>query len=139
MKELPLNEQDRKLIEIALETIKKRYKKNWHHIGAALRDSHGEVFSTINIDANVGRAAVCAEPIALANAIMSGSKKFDTIVAVKYQRDKNNKQVYKVVSPCGMCREIISDYDPDTRVIVENNGKLVKIGIMDLLPLKYKK
>lgn len=43
----------------------------------------------------------------------------------------------KVVSPCGMCRELISDYAPDCYVLIEMNGELVKTKISELLPLKY--
>ena len=43
-----------------------------------------------------------------------------------------------MVSPCGICRELIHDYDAKARVIVPDNGKeptVAKIG--ELLPNKY--
>lgn len=137
MKEFKIDADDIELIESAARIIRKGYKENWHGIGAALRSTDGEIFSSINIDANVGRVGVCAEPIALANAIMAGKKKFDTIVAVRHLgREKEGKD-YEVVSPCGMCREMITDYDDETKVIASKDGKLLKVLVADLLPLKF--
>jgi len=45
-----------------------------------------------------------------------------------------------VVSPCGICRELIHDYDAHARVIVPDNGKAPKaVTIGELLPNKYKR
>ena len=82
--------------------------------------------------------AVCAEAIAVANAIFAGSKEFDTLVAVAHPKKAEVDQEIKVVSPCGMCRELVSDYDPRTKVIYpDHNGRLKKSDILDLLPFKY--
>jgi len=43
----------------------------------------------------------------------------------------------EVVSPCGMRREMLSDYGKDIKVIVQHEGKLLKFKVVDLLPLKY--
>jgi cytidine deaminase len=50
--------------------------------------------------------------------------------------DERNREL-TVVSPCGMCRELISDYSPKCFVILEVNGELVKAEIEELIPLKY--
>ena len=136
--ELPITDDDLKLIETAKRTIKKGYKENWHSIGASLRTKDGEVFSSIHFDATVGRISICAEPIAMANAIMAGHEKLDTIVAVKHPNEKRGRPDYEVVSPCGMCREMITDYDPDTKVIIKTAEGLKKVYMKDLLPFKYK-
>ena len=45
-----------------------------------------------------------------------------------------------VVSPCGICRELIHDYDANARVIVPDNGRTPKVvSIGELLPNKYKR
>ena len=136
--EFDLTEEDHELINSAIEAIRKGYKKDWHSIGAALRTSDGEVFTSIHFEANVGRIAVCAEPIALAEAVMAGKDKFDTIVAVKHPKPEKGRMDFEVVSPCGMCREIVTDYDPETKVIINVDGKLRKLLMMDLLPHKFK-
>jgi cytidine deaminase len=45
-----------------------------------------------------------------------------------------------VVSPCGICRELIHDYDDKARVIVPDNGRAPKaVSIRALLPNKYRR
>ena len=43
----------------------------------------------------------------------------------------------RVVSPCGMCRELIADYAPDCFVLIELNDEVVKTTIKELLAVKY--
>jgi cytidine deaminase len=62
-------------------------------------------------------------------AAATGDTNVESIVAV----DRNGN----VVSPCGMCRELISDYSPDARVIVPGKRSAEVLSIRDLLPLKY--
>lgn len=135
--EFELTDKDHELVESAMEAIRRGYRKGWHHIGAALRSEDGKVFTSIHMEANVGRIAVCAEPIALANAVMAGKEKFDTIVAVQHPKPEKGRNDFRVVSPCGMCREIMTDYDPGVKVIIEEEGKLRKVLMADLLPYKF--
>ena len=45
-----------------------------------------------------------------------------------------------MVSPCGICRELIHDYDAKARVIVPDSGRAPKVvSIGELLPNKYKR
>ncbi|AKA48391.1 hypothetical protein IX51_04000 [uncultured archaeon] len=133
-----IKKEDEELVEMAKKAIVDRYLENWHSIGAALRTKDGKIFTSVHIEASVGRIAVCAEAIAVAKALYDGSSQFDTIVAVKHPRPSNPDQSMKVVSPCGMCRELVSDYDRTAKVIYPDNGKLRKSDVLDLLPFKYK-
>ena len=130
-----ITDDDRKLVKMAQDSIVSRYKPGWHSIGSALRTRSGKTYVSIHIDANVGRIAVCAEAIAVANAIYDGETEFDTIVAV--QHPKNPDEEFRVVSPCGMCRELVTDYDKNTKVIIEVGGQLKKMKMMELIPYKY--
>ncbi len=57
--------------------------------------------------------AVCAEAVALGRAVVDlGDAGIDTIVAVRHPPPDEKDQTIKVVSPCGACRELIFDYDP---------------------------
>jgi cytidine deaminase len=42
-----------------------------------------------------------------------------------------------IVFPCGMCREMIADYGPNTIVVVKKNESIVGLPISELIPLKY--
>ncbi len=76
-------------------------------------------------------------PIAIGSALSNGHKDFETIVAVRHPYSDEEDRRIKVVSPCGICRELISDFGPACLVIIEMNGELVKVKIEELIPLKY--
>ena len=137
MKTLPITVEDKQLIKAANETISKYFKHEKHHIGAALRTKSGKIFTAVNLDANVGRAAICAEAIVIGKAISEGANEFDTIVAVRHPSPHEQNQEIRVVSPCGICRELISDYGADIKVIFSDKGRLEKCVISDLLPYKF--
>ena len=124
-----MKEEDLKLIQTARELIANRYREDHHHIAATLRTRSGRVFSGVHLEAYVGRIAVCGEAVAIGAAATGGDTDIDTIVAVN--------ELGQIVSPCGMCRELISDYAKDARVIIERDGELVIVAVSDLLPDKY--
>ena len=124
-----MNKEDEVLVEIARDLISKRYKEDRHHIAAALRTTSGKVFTGVHIEAYIGRITVCGEAIAIGAAATGGDTEIDTIVAVN--------ELGTVVSPCGMCRELISDYSDTAKVIIARQGKLIKVDVSELLPDKY--
>ena len=133
-----LSAADLELIEAASAAIRRRYRDDWQEVGAALRLRSGKILTGVNLDANLGRMAVCAEAVALGQAITNaGEIGIDTIVAVRHPAPTEKNQSIAVVSPCGACRELIWDYDNNARVIVpSDNGPVVAL-IRDLLPNKY--
>ena len=138
MSDAMLSEQDQELVRAASEAIKNRYRNDWQEVGAALRTRDGRIVTGANIDAYIGRIAVCAEAIAIGRAITeTGDKGIDTIVAVRHPKPGEKDQTIKVVSPCGICRELICDYDPKARVIVPNGAQPTVATITQLLPNKY--
>src|SRR5947199_9302983 len=133
-----LNDRDRELIAAASEAIKRRYRNDWQEVGAAFRNRDGRIYTGVNLDAYLGRMAVCAEAVALGRAITeNGETGIDTIVAVRHPEPSEPDQTITVVSPCGSCRELIWDYDRNARVIVPSADGPVVAGIRELLPNKY--
>jgi cytidine deaminase len=133
-----LGKADQELIAAARATIKRSYRDDWQEVGAALRTRSGKIFTGVNLDAYLGRMAVCAEAVALGHAVVDlGDAGIDTIVAVRHPAPQDNDRTIAVVSPCGACRELIFDYDPKARVIVPNGKSTAVVPIADLLPNKY--
>jgi cytidine deaminase len=133
-----LSDADCALVEAASEAIRKRYRYDWQEVGAALRTRSGKVFTGVSLDAYLGRMAVCAEAVALGQAItVAGEFGIDTIVAVRHPPPEENTRPIAVVSPCGACRELIWDYDRGARVIVPGPGGPQTVEIGELLPNKY--
>lgn len=122
---------DTELTQVARDLIKRRFVEGRHHIASALRTRSGAVFTGVHVEAYVGRIAVCAEAIAIGAAATAGDTDIGTIVAVN--------EVGDVVSPCGMCRELISDYSSTATVIIARAGQPVTVPVAELLPDKYQR
>ena len=122
---------DQELINVARELIAARFKEGRHHIAAALRTTSGSIFTGVHLEAYVGRIAVCGEAIAIGAAATAADISIETIVAVN--------ELGEIVSPCGMCRELISDYSPEACVVILRSGEPVNVPVMELLPDKYRR
>ena len=135
-----LTDKDKELIEAATAAIKQRYRNDWQEVGAAMRTRDGRVITGVNLDAYVGRGAVCAEAICIGTALTAkGDQGIDTIVAVRHPKPGEKGDI-AVVSPCGACRELIHDYDAKARVIVPDGNKGPTVtNIGELLPNKYRR
>jgi len=135
-----LTKLDRELVAAAIDAIKQRYRNDWQEVGAALRTRSGKIFTGVNLDAYLGRMAVCAEAVALGRAFVDlGDDGIDTIVAVRHPPPEEENQTIAVVSPCGACRELIFDYDRKARVIVPHGKSAAVVPIAELLPNKYRR
>ena len=135
-----LSQRDQELIAAAREAIKRGYRHDWQEVGAALRTRDGRIYTGVNLDAYLGRMAVCAEAVALGRAVTDmGETGIDTIVAVRHPDPGEADKAILVVSPCGSCRELIWDYDRNARVIVPGNKGVEVTTISELLPNKYKR
>jgi cytidine deaminase len=133
-----LSKADKELVAAATAAIKQRYRDDWQEVGAALRTRSGKIFTGINLDAYLGRMAVCAEAVALGRAFVElGDEGIERIVAVRHPPPYEKDQTIAVVSPCGACRELIFDYDPKAQVIVPNGKTPAVVPIAELLPNKY--
>ncbi|UCE44171.1 MAG: cytidine deaminase, partial [Candidatus Bathyarchaeota archaeon] len=117
----------------AKEAADRLHVEDVHEVAAALRTTDKAVFTGIHTDASVGFADVCGEVAAICIAVSQGYRDFETIVAIW----GNGAGSYRLLSPCGRCREIISDFSKDTWVIVGSLDHPYKVKVSDLLPLKY--
>ncbi len=137
MKVNEISGKDKELISAAQKIIENLYEIDKHHIGCAIRTKTGKIITAVHVEAYIGRVTICAEAIAIGKAISDGEKDFEAIVAVRHPSPEEFDREIKVVTPCGMCRELISDYCPDVNVIIPYENNVVKCKISELLPLKY--
>ncbi len=132
MERFELNETDKTLIETALEVLKENFDDGVynHTVGTALLCTNGKIYRGVNCD---GIHGSCAEYVTMGIAVSAGEREFDTIVAV------HEKALNGVIPPCGNCRQMLFEYCPDIKVIVnDENGKLIKVRARDLLPFAWK-
>ncbi|MBM7871397.1 cytidine deaminase [Clostridium pascui] len=123
-----IDDNDLKLIEEAKQVINKNFDEvdENHTVGAALRCKNGNIYVGVNVYAVHGS---CAEYIAIGTAITAGEREFDTIVAVR-SPEKNNT----LISPCGNCRQMLMQYAPDIKVLIQTEDGIQKVCIKELLP-----
>jgi cytidine deaminase len=139
MTEAALSSADRDLIAAATELIKARYLENRHHIAAAVRGASGRIYTGIHLDTYVGRASVCAEAVALGQAMAAGETAIDSIVSVRHPRPRELHREPQLVSPCGICREMLNDFAPGAAVLLAGEEGLERRPVEALLPDKYRR
>lgn len=122
------------LLNIAIDYIKDRYVENRHHVVCALIASD-HIYMASHLD-TVGGLDICAEPIALSNALAEGHENFEMLVTVAWNGNEDTKPW--VITPCGNCRQILSEYAPELQVIVDDID-LKTVSAHDLLPHPYVK
>lgn len=129
MKTYPLNDNDDILIKVALDTLDSCNDGKYHTVVAAVRCKNGHIYTAVNCD---GIHGSCAEFIAMGCAITAGEHDFDVIAAFHLKAPNN------LVPPCGNCRQMLYEYCPDIKVILnDSNGQKIKTSIRELLPLPY--
>ncbi len=122
-----------KLIKEAEKARKKAYAPySKFKVGAAVLCANGKIFTGCNIENASFGLAVCAERVAIFKAISEGSTKFKAIAVIG--------NTDKPCSPCGACRQVISEFGEDIPLIMANLKGDVKIKkIKELLPEAFGK
>ena len=122
------------LIEKAKEARKLSYSPYSHFaVGAALLCKDGSVFVGANIENSSYPLCMCAERNALYNAYLNGKKKED-FVALALSADTDEP-----CSPCGACRQVLSELFPKDAPIYMSNlkGDVKETNIEELLPFAF--
>ena len=136
---MSLDADDIALIEAARAVLVKHYRPHWHTVGAALRSRDGRIWTGVHLGATVGRLSVCAEAVALGRAILEGDGTVACAVAVRHPKAEESVREIAIVSPCGACREMLTDYDPAAEVIMPGADGPVRMPVRLLLPLPYQR
>ena len=101
-------------------------------VGAALLAKSGKVYTGANVENAAYGLTVCAERVALFKAVTNGDKNFVKI-AVVVDRDEP-------VTPCGACRQVLSEFASDLKIICSNlDGKTQRYTLRELLPEAFEK
>lgn len=102
-------------------------------VGAAVLTKDGKVFLGANVENSAYPLCMCAERNALYNAYMNGYKKED-LAALALSADTDGP-----CSPCGACRQVISELFPAKAPIYMSNlkGALQETTITELLPFAF--
>lgn len=97
-------------------------------VGAAVKTKKGSIYTGSNVENASFGLTICAERVAICNAIAAGDKKIEFIAIFAKKKE---------VSPCGACRQFILEFGPDIEVIFMSKGKLIASSIRSLMPFSF--
>ncbi|HEY5791794.1 MAG TPA: cytidine deaminase [Chthoniobacterales bacterium] len=96
-------------------------------VGAALVAVDGRIFSGCNVENISFGLTMCAERVALGQAIAAGVREFAAIAIVA--------DTVRPVSPCGACRQVLAEFHPSLEIYLCTLGGLCeRFSLADLLP-----
>ncbi len=116
------------LKKLAVSMLDRSYVPYSHFpVGAALECSDGTVFTGCNIENAAYSPTLCAERVAVGKAVSEGHTDFVRIVVAG--RSEN------FCTPCGVCRQLLYEFNPDMEVISLNaKGEELSVPLRVLLP-----
>jgi len=104
------------LVKIANEIKNRAYAPySKFKVGAALITESGKVYTGINIENISFGATNCAERTAVFKAVSEGETKIEAIAIVSDSTD--------YIYPCGICRQVLSEFGGKNLKIICTNGK----------------
>lgn len=122
---------DEKLVQLAKEAMQNAYAPySKFQVGAALLAKDGTVFKGCNIENASYGATNCAERTAMFKAVSEGYRAFEKIAIVASSGD--------YAAPCGICRQVLFEFMPDGKVILDSEEKgMVTYTVRELLPFGF--
>ncbi len=126
-----MEERDKELVEAARRVRENAYAPfSEFKVGAALETDDGQIIAGSNVESASYGLTVCAERVAVWNAISQGKRKIVKIAVVA--------DTEELTPPCGVCRQIIWEFGGDIPVIFANlQGKSETVMMRDLLPRAF--
>ncbi len=107
-----------------------------YRVGAALLTKAGHVYAGCNVENSTFGATICAERSAIAGMVSAGDR--DPVACVVVTAGP------RPGSPCGICRQVLSEFAPDMKVVMiaeDRSGKEVGrevARLSALLPLAFR-
>lgn len=95
-------------------------------VGAALRSEDGRIFSGCNVENASYGATICAERSAILAMVAAGQRR---IAAIAVFTDADT-----LAMPCGMCRQVISEFQREATVVVANPRARRTLPFDELFP-----
>lgn len=118
------------LVNEAFKALKNAYAPySMYHVGACVLCKDGKTFYGANIENASYGATNCGERSAIFAAYSNGYRKSD-IEAIAIVSDGK-----RIGTPCGICRQVLSELLESTTPIILSNGKETRItNAVEMLP-----
>jgi cytidine deaminase len=129
-----LSTQDReRLLASARDILRRAYAPySGFKVGAAILTDEGKIFTGCNVENASYGLTICAERSAIFSAVINSAIK-PTLRAVAVV---NEQEV--PCSPCGACRQVISEFGLETVVIFKSERGYEELTISELLPSSFR-
>lgn len=129
------------LISTAIKMTEKSYAPYSHfHVGAALLDKNGKIWTGCNVENAAYGPSNCAERTAVFKAVSEGVKEFQAIAIAGGAENSDGKVVIQdFCPPCGVCRQVLSEFcSKDFKIILVNGKSETKeFTLGELLPESF--
>ena len=101
-------------------------------VGAALITDSGNIYTGCNIENASYPATVCAEDVAVVNAISEGEKSIETIAVACIDAESDT-----AIFPCGISRQRLAEFDTKNVIVVDKDG-YKEYTFDEILPYNFK-
>ena len=132
-----MNADPKALVEAAIGAMKNAYAPYSHfHVGAALLDADGKIWTGCNIENASYTPTNCAERTAFFKAVSEGVREFRAICIVGGKDGK----LTEYTAPCGVCRQVMMEFcNPKTfQIILAVDKERYEIYTLEeLMPLGF--
>jgi cytidine deaminase len=115
----------KELLKEAKLVLKNSYSPYSHFaVGAAIVTEDGKIFSGVNVENASYSLTICAERVAIFQAISSGHTSFTDLAIVS--------STGRPTFPCGACRQVLLEFSPQVKIHLQGSQQVFRLT--DLLP-----
>ena len=100
-------------------------------VGAVLLAEDGRTFEGVNVENGSIGLTICAERSACVRAVSEG------VAALHARSASSTHDSARTGSPCGACRQFLSEFGLDLRVVYRRDGEVVAEPLSALLPAAF--
>lgn len=127
--------QEKMLISEAVKAMKNAYAPySGFFVGAAILSDSNKVYRGMNIENAAYSATVCAERTAIFSALAAGERSFCAIAIVGGHKG----EIRDFCPPCGVCRQVLSEFcPPDMKIYLYNGSEAKTFTLAELLPESF--
>ena len=127
----PSSDQLLTAARLAAESAYARY--SGFRVGAAIV-AEGKLYTGANVENASYGLTICAERVAIAQAVIAGHRKITAVAVVCLDAAKESEPALRM--PCGACRQVMAEFaEPGCQVYLEGIDPLT---VEDLLPNAFR-
>ena len=126
-----LTPEERELVDGARAAAERAYcRYSGYSVGAAIKSESGRIFSGCNVENASYGATMCAERSAIFGMVSAGERQIAHVCVYAPGEP--------MAMPCGMCRQVISEFCVDAPVLVAGPRGVLRRTFAELLPEAFR-